>query len=169
MSVAKISLQVFLLVRFISGWLGTLLMSIKPYFNPRIPIQDSAMDFFSEKRGAFMGQLFGSQRWTGAGYPAHGQQLSQKATCLKRNAMINHLNFRISHFWTISDQTKTLAVFAFALCRLRFWEGYGLCLELPRNIKKDRLVDGCTCKCFSFSALVGMTISKYFHGTFMVW
>ena len=106
MSVAKISLQVFLLVRFISGWLGTLLMSIKPYFNPRIPIQDSAMDFFSEKRGAFMGQLFGSQRWTGAGYPAHGQQFYPKATCLKRNAMINYLNFRVSHFWTTSDQTS---------------------------------------------------------------
>ena len=133
-----------LLVGLISGWLGTLLMSIKPYFkstsvhNPRIPIQDTAMqNFVSAKRGLFMSQLFGSQRWAGAGYPAHGQQFYSKATCLKRNAMINHLNFRVSHFWTISDQTKTLAVFAFALCRLRFWEGYGLCLEPPRNIKRQ--------------------------------
>ena len=87
-------------------------MSIKPHIlkntsvhNPRIPIQDSAMEWFAGKRGAFMSQLFGSQRWTGAGYPAHGQEFYPKATCLKRNAMINYLNFRVSHFWTTSDQT----------------------------------------------------------------
>ena len=158
MSVAKISLQVFLLVRFISGWLGTLLMSIKPYFkrtsvhNPRIPIQDKVMEWPLGKRGTFMSQLFGSQRWTGAGYPAHGQQFYPKATCLKRNAMINHLNCRVSHFWTSSDQTIGVFFGGFALCRLRSWEGYGLRLEPPRNINNYRLVDGCSCKCFSFSA-----------------
>jgi hypothetical protein len=114
-----------LLVGFISGWLGTLFMSIKPHIlkntsvhNPRIPIQDSAMEWFAGKRGAFMSQLFGSQRWTGAGYPAHGQEFYPKATCLKRNAMINYLNFRVSHFWTTSDQT-IVVFFGFALCRLR--------------------------------------------------
>ena len=48
----------------------------------------------------------------------------------------------------------------FALCRLRSWEGYGLRLDPPRNFNKDRLVDGCSCKCFSFSAWIGMTISN---------